>query len=211
MTNAELIQKYNLSVAMKTATEKGILCPGKKPTAEELEYIKAHKAEIIAEIEAEEQRKKDETKAAKEAKINDIKSGKTKIEVYYHDGEYLSGYTLHGEGAELLVELKLAKYVDGWGYCIEDDNLIKTFGQEFTYEQAAEFARPKLEAIAKAEAEKEAKRQAIFNKAKETGEPQLLRQWMDKCNDRNEECSVDNVYEYAMPDGTTKIERYHTW
>jgi hypothetical protein len=211
MTNAELIQKYNLSVAMKTATEKGILCPGKKPTAEELEYIKAHKAEIIAEIETEEQRKKDETKAAKEAKINDIKSGKTKIKVYYHDGEYLSGYTVHGEEAELLKELKLCKYVDGWGYYIEDGKLIGTLGEEFTYEQAAEFARPKLEALAKAKAEKEAKRQAIFDKAKETGEKQLLRQWSDECNDPNESCSMDMVYEYAMPDGTIKTERHHTW
>jgi hypothetical protein len=216
MTNAEMIKKFELSLtyALKNGKpEKAIqIHPlGAKPTTGEIEYIKAHKAEIIAELEAEKARKEKEAESAKEARINDIKAGNIKIKVYYHDGEYLSGYTVHGEEAELLVELKLAKYVDGWGYYIEDGKLVGTLGEEFTYEQAAEFARPKLEALAKTKAEKEAKRQAIFDKAKETGEKQLLRQWSDECNDPNESCDIDTVYEWAMPDGTTKVERHHTW
>jgi hypothetical protein len=216
MTNAEMIKKFELSLtyALKNGKpEKAIqIHPlGAKPTIEEIEYIKAHKAEIIAELEAEKARKEKEAESAKEARINDIKAGNIKIKLYYHDGEYLSGYTVHGEEAELLKELGLAKYVNGWGYYIENDKLVETLGKEFTYEQAAEFAKPAIDAKAAAKAEKEAKRQAIFGKAKETGKKQLLRQWSDECNDPNESCNVDTVYEWAMPDGTTKIERYHTW
>ncbi len=170
MTNKKMIEKYNLAVGHRwnpgsKSPEKGIRYSG-KPSKEEIEYIKAHKIEIIAELEAEEQRKVDEVKAAKEAKINAIKTGETIIKVYYRDGEYLSGFTLHGEEAELLVELKLAKYVDSWGYHVESD-LVKALSKEFTYEQAAEFARPKLEALAKVKAEKEAKAAAELHNAME--------------------------------------------
>jgi len=52
---------------------------------------------------------------------------------------------------------------------------------------------------------------AIFAKAKETGEPQIIRQWMDECNEKDLDCSFDNIIEYAMPDGTRKIERIHCY
>jgi len=52
---------------------------------------------------------------------------------------------------------------------------------------------------------------AIFAKAKETGEKQVLRQWSGECNDPDESCDIDNIYEYAMPDGSVKTERHHTW
>jgi hypothetical protein len=48
-------------------------------------------------------------------------------------------------------------------------------------------------------------------KAKTTGEPQLVCSWSEDCDDPNEDCSCDNCYEYAMPDGTFKTERHHTW
>jgi hypothetical protein len=57
----------------------------------------------------------------------------------------------------------------------------------------------------------EMKKQAIFNKAKETGEKQLLSKSFTECSDRNEECNMDVVYEYAMPNGTVKTERVHTY
>jgi hypothetical protein len=67
--------------------------------------------------------------------------------------------------------------------------------------------KPKLE---KNEAYKQ-KISAIFTKAKETGEKQLLRQYMDDCDGKDLECSFDSVYEYAIPDGTIKVERVHCY
>jgi predicted house-cleaning noncanonical NTP pyrophosphatase (MazG superfamily) len=53
--------------------------------------------------------------------------------------------------------------------------------------------------------------QEIFDTAKETGEQQEILRYLTDCNDPKEECSTDIVVEYAMPDGTKKIERNHTW
>ena len=71
--------------------------------------------------------------------------------------------------------------------------------------------KPAIEAKKQAEEKKEAERKAIFDKAKETGKKQLLKKWSEPCNDPNEECDVDMIYEYAMPNGTVKGERQHTW
>lgn len=63
----------------------------------------------------------------------------------------------------------------------------------------------------KKQAAMDKKRQAVFDKAAETGERQILRQWSDECCNPEEDCSIDNIIEYAMPDGSTKTERHHTW
>jgi len=65
---------------------------------------------------------------------------------------------------------------------------------------------------AKAEKETETKRiAAIFSKAKETGEKQELERHTDDCNDPSEECNMDIVTVWAMPDGTKTTTRTHTW
>jgi len=74
-------------------------------------------------------------------------------------------------------------------------------------EKAAEIERQKAEKQAKIEAE----RQAKFEEAARTGQPVELSRWTDDCNDPREECDLDIVIEYAMPDGTTTIKRYHAW
>lgn len=51
----------------------------------------------------------------------------------------------------------------------------------------------------------------LFTLAKETGEKQLISKWIEDCDDRTLECSTDICYLYAMPDGTQKIERVHTF
>ncbi len=61
------------------------------------------------------------------------------------------------------------------------------------------------------EIEKKRKREAVFRTARETGERQVLGSWMDECNDPTEQCSLDSCTEYAMPDGSTRVERMHTW
>ncbi len=51
---------------------------------------------------------------------------------------------------------------------------------------------------------------AALKTAQKTGKPTILRSWTEDCNDPREECSADNVIEYVFPDGTKKVERYHT-
>ena len=58
---------------------------------------------------------------------------------------------------------------------------------------------------------KQKKIDAIFAKAKETGEKQELYRYSDDCDDEDESCDIDIVTEYAMPDGTVEIIRTHTW
>lgn len=53
--------------------------------------------------------------------------------------------------------------------------------------------------------------QKLFELAKETGEKQEITRWTEPCNNPNEECNLDSIVLYAMPDGSKKKERYHTW
>jgi len=132
------------------------------------------------------------------------------FECYFHDGEYLSGYTLHGEPAKELVALGLARYISGWGYHVRDE-VVKALGTSFTHAQAVEYSRPaRMEKIQAAHSAKAA-RQAKFDEAARTGRQVVLEQYTADCNDPNEECSLDNVTVYAMPDGSTKEYRSHTW
>lgn len=92
------------------------------------------------------------------------------------------------------------KATENWDY----DNIVTSFS--ITMPEALHAK----EYIAKKE-EREAKRKAIFDKAKETGEKQLITSYISECNDSKEECSLDINYLYAMPDGTEKLETCHTW
>lgn len=60
-------------------------------------------------------------------------------------------------------------------------------------------------------AAKQAEKDVIFQKAKETGEKQILESYSVECSDPDEECDIDIVTVYAMPDGTTKRTQNHTW
>lgn len=53
--------------------------------------------------------------------------------------------------------------------------------------------------------------QKLFELAKETGESQIIRRWTEPCNDPYEECDIDEVCIMAMPDGSEKKVRNHTW
>lgn len=74
---------------------------------------------------------------------------------------------------------------------------------------AAEEATGK-EAAGKTAAE-EARVEAAFAEARETGKPVELDRWEEECNDPREECSLDLVTLWAMPDGTKQVKRQHTW
>ena len=71
--------------------------------------------------------------------------------------------------------------------------------------------REALEKDAKIQAEKAAAIKSRFAEAKETGKPVLLERHSEECSDPNEECDLDVVSTWAMPDGTTKTSRQHTW
>mgnify|MGYP000906729385 FL=1 len=143
--------------------------------------------------------------------MDSLMSGKTLIKVVYHDGEYLSGWKIYNEkAADILIELGLAHEVSGWGTSVNDD-VVEALGEEFTYQQAEEYAQPALKVKAQAKAEKEAEKQAKFDEAKATGKPVELYRYSEECNDHLADCTLDLIIGYAMPDGTTKEERVHTY
>ncbi len=57
----------------------------------------------------------------------------------------------------------------------------------------------------------EIKKQEMINKAIETGEKQLINKISVECDGSVPECSTDNIYLWAMPNGTVKSERIHTY
>jgi len=164
-------------------------------------------AEIIAQRKEE---AKKEAERKREEEKQRIITGKQKIKVHFHDGEYLSGWEVVGVAADLLKELGLARYVSGWGMIV-DSELVNRFGDEFTYQQAKEVADPQIKA--KKEKEEAQKRilQAKFDEAKKTGKPVEINRWTEECSDPEEECDLDIVVEYAMPDGSVERLRHHTW
>ena len=211
----EFITKWKIEMAVKNGQE-GLRILG-KPTAAEVAELKALKPEIMAELKrraAEAQAAAEAKRAAEEAarqeEIRALKAGEKNIALHWHDGEYLSGWEAFGAAADALEELGLAKYVDGWGYHVADA-AVKTLGKEFTYSQAVEYTRPAREAAEAQKAAADQERQARFDEARETGRPVLLQKWSEPCSDPREECSLDIVHQYAMPDGSVKVERNHTW
>jgi len=99
-----------------------------------------------------------------------------------------------------------------WGdYSITYDFNL-TFGE---LKKLVKTAKKELVKIEKEKEEKEVARKAElekkFEEAKRTGQKVEIRRWTTDCNNPNEECDLDVIVEYAMPDGSTKTERYHTW
>ena len=157
--------------------------------------------------------KRDADAAAKQKELDDLRTGAAPIVCTYRDGEYLSGYTVHGPGADMLVKLGLAKEVSGWGVSVNDE-VVKSLGTRFTYPQAAEFARPKLEADAAALAAKKASRDAKFAEARETGVKVVLASWSEnrRVNEGGEWGDyLFIVTEYAMPDGSVTRTAVNTY
>ncbi|MED5050628.1 hypothetical protein P9850_01925 [Anoxybacillus rupiensis] len=99
-----------------------------------------------------------------------------------------------------------------WGdYSITYDYRM-IFGELKLLVKAAKEENEKIEnEKAKKEAEQKEKLDKLFEEAKRTGEKVEIRRWTTSCNDPNEECDLDTIIEYAMPDGSIKKERYHTW
>jgi hypothetical protein len=206
------LKKYNMQATEKDEVE-AIRVIGKTPCKADMKRLKELKPKIIKALNQIEQEKEEKKKAEKELKlktIEDIKAGKKKIVCVYHDGEYYSGHTASIEACELLEKIELAKYLDGWGMTV-NYKLVEELGTEFTYQEAYDYIKPELEKKERLKLEKELERKRIFDKARNTGEKQLLDKYVTDCNDRHEQCSTDIVYQYAMPDGTVTTERVHTY
>lgn len=91
-------------------------------------------------------------------------------------------------------------------------------GYEFDASNVGELiaaATAKLEAKQAASDMKKAEARKIrdekFAEAKRTGNGVILESYPVECNDPNEECSCDIITVYAMPDGSTKSNRSHTY
>lgn len=61
------------------------------------------------------------------------------------------------------------------------------------------------------ESKQQEKVQAALEEAKRTGKQVVIQQTYTDCDGSVEECSTDIVTEYAMPDGTIKVTRTHTF
>lgn len=207
----EMIRKWRLVLTEKDG-KKGLRVLRKiSPT--ELTMIREKKDEIIAELEhqrAEREAVAAQKKANREAEKEAIRTGEKTIKAVWVDGEYLQAYQVSGIAAELLEELGIAKYIEGWGMRVEQD-LIKALGEEFTYQQVVEFTQPKRDQEATKEAQKKAELNAKFEEAKRTGKPVEIFRTTTECNDPKIECSLDIITIWAMPDGTQKEERIHTY
>jgi len=209
MTIAEMISKYMISLH---GTDQLAVPGGSKLSKKTQAELIAAKPEIVAELkrrqEAYEARQAAE-EAAKEEEAQSIMSGEKLITLHYHDGEYLSDWEAVGVAAELLQELGLVKWIDGWGYALIER--ARGLGHEFPYRAADGLAADIEAEKAAKEAEKEAAKQEKIAEAIRTGESVLLRKWTTGCCDRREECDMDMHYEYADPDGTVRHEWSHTW
>lgn len=102
-------------------------------------------------------------------------------------------------------EVDFGDYVHKFRYEMTFDEYKKL--AELAEKKAQEAEQKKLE---KEKAEKE-RIKKLFEKARETGEKQVIEQYSVPCNVPEEDCDIDTVTVYAMPDGTRKTERHHTW
>jgi hypothetical protein len=178
-------------------------------TQTEIDNIRTAKPEIMVELIRREQKAEAEKMAEIEI-ARAVRAGEIKIIPSWTSGEYLSAWQVYGEAGIAMSEIGAAKYIDGWGYAVSPD-IIDALGKEFTIPQAVEIMRPVIEASESAAKARAVERDAKIKEAKKTGQRVEIHSWLEDCNDPLEECSSDVVTEYAMPDGTIKIVRQHTW
>ena len=208
----DMITKFRLELTEQNG-EPAVKCYG-KPTKKQLVELKAAKPEIITELQRRAQERAEwvaKERAEEAAEREAIISGEKHIQLRYHDGEYLSGWSPVGQSSDIMQKLGLAEYVSGWGLYVETKTIEALGGPEFTYQQALELHKAREQEREARRQEKEALRQAKFDEARKTGKSVLLRQWTTGCCDRREECDMDAHYEYATPDGSIRHEWTHTW
>jgi rRNA maturation protein Rpf1 len=117
-------------------------------------------------------------------------------------------HVLHHRVAKLLEEQNKKESVD-WGdystdttFTVTNKEVLEMLSiEKVKYEQEKE--------VRKQEAKK--RMDELFAEAKAANKPVKISSWSEDCNDPHEECDIDIVTEYAMPNGSIKTERNHTW
>jgi hypothetical protein len=234
MTVERMITKYRIAL-----TGDGNLRLASKPTAADVEYIKANKPAIIAEI----QRRIDERvaeEAARKAAVIEAQKPLRRLALCKFGGwdspaEYQICYVVPDDGEGYADWYKEANphlvahesesvtvdRADAQGYMDrKPDGVLPQDGALWFIDEATKAAiiegveRKAAEEQARkdaAVAEAQAKVEAAFGEAKTTGKPVELKRWTEECDGSVDGCSVDIVTKYAMPDGATKITRIHTY
>ena len=229
MTIQEIIKKYHPQVTVRNG-ETAIQI-FRKPTAKDVSYIKGHKQEIIDELERQEAEReakwaaqKAEQEAAEKPLIDAMNEEADRLRTQLPEGHTFVEVKEIG-CADPIIEY----YVDGKKVNRNDVNVIgwatatrpgamapfksvciASISLEKLEEIKAKIENTEMERQAEKEKAK-VERQAKFDEAKEAGKPVELNRYMDDCNNPREECSTDIVTVWAMPDGTTKTTRQHTW
>lgn len=191
MTMQDMIKKYNLQVVLKDGVDMIRVSQGTKIDPAGIAYIKDHRVEIIALLKAE--------KAAREQEERELRAATVTFRAYGWESHEVSVDTRED------LDAQFARLADYYANDLTYDSIKADYAKhvQATQEKAAKKAAREKAAQEK---EEEALRQAAA-----TGEKQVIRQWMEDCNDYREECSMDSVVLWAMPDGTTIKTRRHTW
>ena len=237
MTNQEILKKYKVRIREVDGNEG--LSVGGKLTKADTEYIKANKDSIISDIKAEisakeakKQAEIDEKIKSGEAKLCVVFSGSYFLDcdvayVIKADEEHQKMYTDEYRGKihfllkdvnEIKKARKLAEEMtkgrNELGHYGSGESRIYEISKD-EMRQLVNEEDGMIEKEAEKERDEEAEASSKIAEAKEiaasTGEPQMIMKYVDECDDPHEECSLDIVAVFVMPDGTEKIERQHTW
>ena len=196
------IKRIGLSLTRRNG-DWAIAAP-KTVSQKDISFIKGNRQALIDAMRIMSKEKLEQERKEEEEKM------KQNIILEWREGNPLSGWVA-SQNNELMEKLGLSKPISGWGWIV-DDEAKEALGTEFTADEARAYAEEKIEGPKREKAMKEEKRkQEVFAKAKETGEKQELNRWTEGCNDPKEECNLDIVTEWAMPDGSTETTRTHTW
>lgn len=152
-----------------------------KPNAAQFDEIKAKKAEIFELLEAEIAEKEAKRKATLTFYITGWESHEVSVDTRYD------------------IEEQLKEIAEEY----HNDTTLELVKRDYN-KAVADIADKKAEADAL-----KAREDEIFAKAQATGTKQVLRTYMADCD--WPDCSVDQITEYAMPDGSISVIRTHTF
>jgi len=182
------------------------------PSKKQRAFMQAHKEEIEAEL----RRRREEEEAKRIAKAQakkqlkeQFENGEITAKVYAEDAENYTYYTVDSDIAELLFGTGLVRYNHN-GIEVPRE-VVEALGMEFTYTQVQEYLKKQEEKKAALESKQQEKVQAALEEAQRTGKQVVIRQIYTDCDGSVEECSTDIRTEYAMPDGTIRVTRTHTF
>lgn len=104
-------------------------------------------------------------------------------------------------------------FYDGWEFKADMYEKVEITDADVARIIEKYFADIDAEAVAEREAEEreEKRREELINKAKETGEPQLLFRRFAWCDDPKEECDVDVIAGYIDADGNVEVTKQHLY